>query len=242
VVLVAEDSAINRHVVTNMLRSLGYAADVVVDGTAAVEALSHRSYAAVLMDCHMPGLDGFEVTAQVRCRDSRGRSTPIIAITASAMQGDRERCLAAGMNDYLAKPIRLDELAAVLARWIPNTDSSEPIDPSALEGLCENQESGEPDFIGTALQLYKTEAPKLFATIREAADLEDPEILWQAAHSLKGASGAIGAREVEAICTAVERLGRRGTTIGAGELCDVLEAAVERATTALAGHLARGAA
>jgi two-component system, sensor histidine kinase and response regulator len=241
-VLVAEDSAINRQVVTNMLRSLGYAADVVVDGTAAVEALSRRSYAAVLMDSHMPGLDGFEVTAQVRCGESRGRWTPIIAITASAMQGDRERCLAAGMNDYLAKPIRLDELAGVLARWIPSTDSSEPIDRSALEGLCAYQEPGEPDLIGTTLQLYKTEAPQLFATIRDAVDREDPELLWRAAHTLKGASGTIGAREVEAICTAVERLGRRGTTVGAGELCHVLEAAVERATAALAWPLAQGAA
>jgi CheY-like chemotaxis protein len=233
-VLLAEDSQINRQVLTSMLRSLGYVADVVVDGTAALEALSRGSYAAVLMDCHMPRLDGFEVTAQVRCGDSPGRRTPIIAITASAMQGDRERCLAAGMNDYLSKPIRLDELGAVLARWIPRGDSTEPIDRLALEAMCQYQEAGEPDFIDTTIHLYNTEAPQLFATIREAADRQDPEILWRAAHTLRGASGTVGAREVEAVCTAVERLGRRGTTAGAGELCDVLEAAVERATAALA--------
>jgi two-component system, sensor histidine kinase and response regulator len=241
-VLLAEDSPINRQVMTSMLRSLGYTAEIAVDGTAALEALRRQPYAAVLMDCHMPGLDGFEVTAQVRCNDGPGRWSPIIAITAGAMQGDRERCLAAGMNDYLAKPIRLDELAAVLARWIPSRDSSEPIDHAALDGLCQYQEPGEPDLIGTTLQLYKNEAPQLFAAIRQAADREDPEILWRAAHTLKGASGTIGAREVEAVCSAVERLGRRGTTAGARELCDVLHDAVERATTALAWPVGRGVA
>src|SRR5205807_2066403 len=113
-----------------MLRRLGYHADVVDNGYKALEALSRRSYAAVLMDCHMPDLDGFCAAAEIRRREARKSAAvpspapvPIIAMTASAMRGDRERCLAAGMTDYLAKPIRLHDLAAILERWIPDLGS-----------------------------------------------------------------------------------------------------------------------
>ena len=251
-VLVVEDSAMGRHVALRMLRSLGYRPEIVEDGHAAVRALSHETYAAVLMDCQLPDLDGCDVTAEVRRRESPGQRTPIIAITASAMKGDRERCFAAGMNDYLAKPIRFNDLAGVLARWAPLAPpaaserppsarlappsvsaSSSPIDDSALASLRQYQQPGEEDLAATAVRHFRTSAARLLVVAREAADRHDAEALWRAAHNLRADGATIGAREMEAVCAALERLGRAGTTLGARELCAVLDDALERATAQL---------
>ena len=116
-VLVVDDNAVNQKVAVGMLTRLGYRADVAAGGAAAVEAVGRSRYDAVLMDCEMPVIDGFAATREIRQQESAYRRTPLIAMTAAAMIGDRERCLAAGMDDYVPKPIRIDELAQVLARW-----------------------------------------------------------------------------------------------------------------------------
>jgi signal transduction histidine kinase/DNA-binding response OmpR family regulator len=117
-ILVAEDNPVNQLVARRFLEKLGYRAEVVDNGQHAVAALARDSFAAVLMDCQMPGLDGFAATVEIRRHESPDRRTPIIAMTAAAMQGDRELCLAAGMDDYVSKPIRLDDLKAALDRWL----------------------------------------------------------------------------------------------------------------------------
>ncbi len=119
-VLAADDNAVNKKLITRLLEKAGYVADTVENGREAVEAIQRVDYDAVLMDCQMPVMDGFEATTVIRAAESgRSRRVPIIALTASAMQSDRERCLAAGMDDYLTKPIKPAELAEVLARWVP---------------------------------------------------------------------------------------------------------------------------
>jgi CheY-like chemotaxis protein len=118
-VLLAEDNAVNRHVALAMLRSLGFSADTAVDGREAVDATARVRYDVVLMDCHMPGMDGFSATAMIRERDALTGAprVPIVALTANAMTGDREACIAGGMDDYLSKPFTRAQLQALLERW-----------------------------------------------------------------------------------------------------------------------------
>ena len=117
-VLVVDDNAVNQKVAVAMLAKLGYDADVVAGGADAVAAVQRTGYSAVLMDCEMPVMDGFAATEEIRRRESGDGRIPIIAMTAAAMVGDRERCLAAGMDDYVPKPVRIEELAQALERWV----------------------------------------------------------------------------------------------------------------------------
>ena len=119
--LVAEDNAVNKKLIARLLEKAGFLADIVDNGIQAVEAVTRVDYDAILMDCQMPEMDGFEATAAIRMAESgTDRHVPIIALTASAMVADRQRCLACGMDDHLSKPIRSGELAAMLERWIPS--------------------------------------------------------------------------------------------------------------------------
>ncbi|MBA2447697.1 MAG: response regulator [Chloroflexi bacterium] len=260
-ILVAEDSAVNRLVALGMLEKLGYRADTVENGREALEALGRRSYAAVLMDYQMPELDGVEATAEIRRREGAGRRTPIIAMTAHAMAGARERCLAAGMDEYLAKPIRVADLDVALRRWAPHPAPTEPtpesasnghgvdnnghrasvvIDQGALAELRKFQKPGGPDLVGQSITAFLEDAPRHLVMLSEAVERDDSQALARAAHSLKGDAGALGAREVQALSAELEQLGRAGTTAGSGALAETLDRAWGRAEAAL-GTIRAGA-
>jgi CheY-like chemotaxis protein len=233
-VLVAEDNPVNMRVAMLMLSRLGYRADGVANGIEAVDAVNGLPYDAVLMDCQMPEMDGFEATAAIRRLGGARRDIPIIAMTANAMAGDRERCLAAGMDDYVAKPVIEKELEAVLLRWIApprertarpagSQPPSEPaVDVKALEELRHLGGDDGDDMSGELIALYLRDAPALLAAMRAAAAAGDAPALRQAAHGLKSSSGYLGARCLSQMCAELERQARQGAP---GDCAPALEAA-----------------
>ena len=125
-ILLAEDNEINQRITVRLLEKLGLSSDAVKNGRQAVEAAARRNYALILMDCQMPEMDGFEATALIRTHEGTARHTPICALTANAMEGDRERCLSAGMDDYISKPVSLEKLQEAIDRWLPGPKAAEP--------------------------------------------------------------------------------------------------------------------
>ena len=229
-----------------MLEQLGHQADVAAHGRQALAAIERTAYAAVLLDCQIPEPDGYQVAAEVRRREARdGRPpVPLIALTASVMAGDRECCLASGMNDHLAKPVRLSELAAVLRRWVPSmplavsspieaappTEQASPevLDPTRLAEVARLQRPGRPDLVAAIIERFQAEAPRRLDALRDAAGHGDALALGHCAHALKGDSRRIGGNEVGQLCAALEALGRSEVLDGAAELVATLGVALER--------------
>jgi two-component system sensor histidine kinase/response regulator len=234
-ILVAEDNEVNQKVAVRLLEKLGYRVEVADDGHEVVEACRRSRYDAVLMDGQMPGMDGFEATRRIRGEEGDDHRTPIIAMTASAMKGDRERCLEAGMDDYVSKPVTPQSLEAVLKRWIdvqvepaptPTRRASSPPEPSDLldeaviQGLMAVDQDGTliEEVVGVFLRL----APARLDALRKAAEGNAGQ-LERTAHSFLGSCGNLGCRRMADLCARLEVLGRSGSTQGAPELVRALE-------------------
>jgi PAS domain S-box-containing protein len=248
--LVAEDNAVNRQLALALLAKLGYQADVVENGREALDAVEREAYDVVLMDVQMPELDGLEVTRRIRDRFGSRGGPMIIATTANAMEGDREECLEAGMDDYLSKPIRLDDLARALARCRPlartgaqrtvpggsGTGSRETLDHAALESLVSSFGGGDEGW-GTVRELLDTfleDAAAQIATLRDAIERGDAEEAQRTAHTLKSSSATFGANSFAELCRELETLGRREEFDAAPELLERAENEWERLEKALA--------
>jgi len=242
-ILVAEDNPVNQKLAVHMLEKLGYRADVVADGREALEALSRIPYSAVLMDCQMPELDGFEATREIRARENiTGTHLPIIAMTANAMRGDRECCLEAGMDDYLPKPVKLDDLKAVLARWTgvagpsaveKTSPPSSPLAPAFnLEETLKRVE-GDRQLLGEMAILFLQDSAKLLADLQAALVHQDAKALAYAAHTLKGSVGNFSAPEVFNAAASLEKLARNGDLSQAPAMLTTLEHELTRLQSAL---------
>ena len=247
-VLIVEDHAINQEVAKAIVAKLGYASDVAANGIEALQALDRRSYDAVLMDCHMPEMDGFRATEEIRRREAGQRHVPIIAMTAGAPAEGREKCIAAGMDDYLSKPVKPHLLEAMLDRWLgatPAVVAAAPVEgPVAVLGgdvldatqigtlraLADSM--GDPAFLQGLIDDFLQQAARQLAELREAAALGDPTKMKSVAHSMKGASATLGAIEVASACAALEVSAAAGRVTGPDELQRIART-VDRAAEAL---------
>ena len=218
-ILLAEDNVVNQKVALRLLQRMGYGADVANNGLEAIEALDREAYDVVLMDVQMPELDGFDATRRIRARWP-GRVIRIVAMTANAMDGDREACLAAGMDDYVSKPIRPDDLAAALAASpatpehlrgpVSTIDDRPTIDPAALDRLLDIA-GGDLAFLDELIDAYLEDAPAQLRAMREAAEAGAATELMRPAHSLKSNSANMGAETLVEMCRNLEEAARGGS-------------------------------
>jgi PAS domain S-box-containing protein len=229
-ILLAEDNAMNQKVALRLLERLGYRADIANNGLQAIEALERKPYDVVLMDVQMPELDGLDATRRIVERWPVETRPHIIAMTANALPEDREACFAAGMNDYVAKPIRAEELVAALKRARPlstngagGSDTVEEmnLDDDALQNL---RDLGGEDFLGEVIDAFLADAPTLLATLRSSLDEGNSEELRRAAHTLKSNGATLGAKEFAELCRTLEQRAKAGELDGAAELAERIEA------------------
>jgi CheY-like chemotaxis protein/HPt (histidine-containing phosphotransfer) domain-containing protein len=229
-ILLAEDNAMNQKVALRLLERLGYGADIANNGLQALEALEQKPYDVVLMDVQMPELDGLDATRRIVERWPAETRPHIIAMTANALPEDREACFAAGMNDYVAKPIRAEELAAALKRARPlstNGDAGSDtvefvsLDDDALKNL---RDLGGDDFLGEVIDAFLADAPGLLATLRRSLDDGNREELRRVAHTLKSNGSTLGAEGFAELCRTLEQSAKTGELDGASELVERIDA------------------
>jgi PAS domain S-box-containing protein len=210
--LLVEDNPTNQMVALGILTELGYDVDVAGDGVQALERMELGSYRAVLMDCQMPNLDGYDATREIRRREDQVAATriPIIAMTAAALKGDRDRCLAAGMDDYLSKPFEPDELAVVLQRWIGDAPTTAVgVIPAAAERaiterLSRLRDHVPPGTVERLLTAFINDGSACLTEIEAAVRSNDEEAISRVAHTFKGAAANVGALRVGVLCASLE--------------------------------------
>src|SRR5215467_1208764 len=254
-ILLAEDNAINQKVALRLLERLGYGAEVVGEGRQALARLDGAAYDVILMDVQMPEMDGLEASRAICARWAASERPRIIAMTAEAMQGDRDKCLATGMDDYIVKPVTLDRLAAALAKCRPLAVATAPeaaavpsvkkegiaagtaLDRDVLDQLRE-------DLGGTAalrevIRSFLDQTPSVLSALRDAAARADVPSIRRAAHMIKGTSSTLGARELSEQCAEIERVGQTGCIADAGSRVIAVEASYRTIEAALRVEIER---
>src|SRR3989440_1352818 len=253
-ILLVEDNLINQQVALGILQIQGYSVTVVNNGREALDAHAQGAFDLILMDCHMPEMDGFEATREIRGRErsSIGKRVPIIALTANAMAQDREECLNTGMDDHLSKPFSMQTMQDMLNRWMPQAPStqSEAAQPAAqapanaadvldrqvLDQLSTLRTNGKPELLARTINLYLVESPKLIQKLKQAAAANDAPELARSAHSLKSCSANVGARLLSRYCGDIEASARRADTEEARKIVAKVETEYGRVQSALSAE------
>jgi CheY-like chemotaxis protein len=265
-VLLVEDNPVNLEVAVGILESFGCNVETATDGTEAVERFASGEFSLIFMDCQMPVMDGFEATAEIRKQEERsGHHVPIVALTASAIEGDREHCLASGMDDYVTKPFTAEQMKSVLTTWLNRSPRAgggngkrdhlslvapaqpeetpslsgavEAIDDRVLDMLSGLQQAGRPGIIGRVISLFLQSAPALVKELEEAAAGGNTVLLHRASHTLKSASANVGAVVLSAHCKELEVLARTGPVSDATARVATIVDDYRRAEAALTARL-----
>ena len=248
--LLVEDNVLNQIVAVGILGRLGYHADVAENGRDAVAAVERVAYRAVLMDCRLPEMDGYQATAEIRRREGTTTHIPIIAMTASVTRADRDRCLAAGMDDYLAKPVMVDDVEAVLSRWLPAGSPApattveparEVIDHQRLDALRGLDDDGQGSrLLNRLVAVFLSGATADLAGLRAAVERGDATAAGDVAHHLKGAAATLGSRRIVELCEDIESLAGADAIASAAGLLGRLGEELDRARVALAAAVPGG--
>ncbi|MBU1023585.1 response regulator, partial [bacterium] len=217
-ILLAEDNKTNQKVATTLLTKLGFKVDAVENGVECINILSKQNYDVVLMDCQMPEMDGYETTRHIRGKDSTvlNHDIPIIAMTANAMQGDREKCINAGMDDYVPKPINPGDLKKALKKWLEQPCDISDIEPettqddSDRDSVIDFEEllkrlDGDEELIRDIFDEFIADVPRRISAIHEALEIGDNQLAQREAHSLKGASANLSAGQLREIAYRIEQ-------------------------------------
>jgi CheY-like chemotaxis protein len=260
-VLLVEDNAVNQELARSQLEALGCQVRVAANGREAIEAVTlspidalREPYDLVLMDCQMPVMDGYAATTELRrWEDHEGQARmPIVALTANALEGDRERCLAQGMDDYLAKPFSREELERMLARWLPPAAAvtiaserelaaadSKPygngtvLDTKIIERITALQRDGKPDLLAHLIGLFLASVPRLQNEIEFGLTAGDAALVRRAVHTLKSSSANLGGSALAKLCGELEALARAGELSAVATRVDVLHFELDGVIAAL---------
>jgi PAS domain S-box-containing protein len=247
-ILVAEDDTINQKVITSIMSKIGYTAKVVTNGQEVVSALEQESYDLVIMDCQMPEMDGYEATAIIRSRDSKVKDhdVPVIALTGHALDGDMEKCIKAGMDDYLSKPVKPQEMADMIDKWLSDQEPVQDKGSSAVNmetdddvfdlSVLMSNFSGERGLIDNLLHDFCEYLPDKLSALKVACAKNDLPLARHEAHALRS-SGNIGAIALQKIARQIENMAKSGDITGAGALITQLDQQSEILLTAIKGLL-----
>jgi CheY-like chemotaxis protein/HPt (histidine-containing phosphotransfer) domain-containing protein len=254
-ILLAEDNPVNQRVALLMLERLGYAADIAQNGMDALQALYQHNYDLVLLDVQMPEMDGLETARRICERWPAGKRPRMVAMTANAMQGDREACLSAGMDDYMAKPIRREELNRVLEEartrllsgsrsagtdMTTDGDEEEVIDLSTLRdalSLSDDLTDTERETLRSVLEMYQEDSIKLYRQARDAQTEGDLPTLIRALHTLKSSSAMLGSRILARQCGEFERRAKQGPVLEGNDLLLAIESQLAVTRGAVQGQI-----
>jgi CheY-like chemotaxis protein/HPt (histidine-containing phosphotransfer) domain-containing protein len=241
---VVEDSDINRKLAIGMLRKFGYSPDVAQDGSEAVEMVRQQRYDLVFMDLQMPVMDGLEATRHILAMLPANRRPRIVAMTANALPTDRQRCLDAGMDDYIAKPILPASVQQLIERWSPQrapTPGDVPdslVDEAILKELAALDEPESPSIVRGLLSDYINETPAALSAIKQHLHTGDMTELGRRAHKLAGTSASLGAKGVAEVCYRIEHSVGRGETSVLPGLVEELEMRFTRTRASLQQRIA----
>ena len=262
-VLLAEDNLVNQQVARGVLRKLGCKVDLAINGMDALSSMENSSYDIIFMDCQMPRMDGYEATAEIRQKEMETQDSkriPIIALTANALSGDREKCLAAGMDDYISKPFGQDRIAEILKRWLPDNlqevvgqptmqstppevavtsefTESDVIDQKSLENIRALQSEGTEDILTKIITLFLDDTPQQLEKLHQALRDKDANTIRAIAHSLKSSSATLGAMGLSSLLKELEEKGRTNSLNGSAKLFAQIDNEFQESIVPLQGEM-----